>query len=460
VSRLVVVSNRVTRASGGATRAGGLAVGLLAALREAKGLWFGWSGEITEDPSDQPQLATSGGIAYATVDLSPQDYAEYYNGFSNAALWPLFHYRLDLTDFHRAYYRGYRRVNARFARILRDLLRPDDLIWVHDYHLIPLAEELRHLGVRNRMGFFLHTPFPSHQIMVALPNHREIVVAMSAYDVVGFQTATDLRTFTHYIMFETRGTFTDKGLIRAFGHTFHAGKFPIGIDVGNIESMAGSAPNPTEIERLKGSLRDRHLIIGVDRLDYSKGLVQRFKAFDLFLAENKEMRGKVVLMQIAPRSRKDVTQYSEIRQALEAEAGRINGAYAEFDWVPLRYLNRGFTRSMLASFFRHARVGLVTPLRDGMNLVAKEYIAAQDPEDPGVLILSRFAGAAEQRSSALIVNPYDEEQVAATLRRAIEMPRKERHERWKAAMDVVRRSDIDAWRGSFLRVLRRAPFST
>jgi trehalose 6-phosphate synthase len=460
VSRLVVVSNRVTKIRQGGAQAGGLVVGLAGALQEMGGLWFGWSGNIAENPSDEPQLSSSGGISYATVDLSTREYVEYYNGFSNATLWPLFHYRLDLMDLHRKNYRGYRHTNARFAKILANLLEPDDLIWVHDYHFIPLAEELRRLGVRNNMGFFLHTPFPSHQVMVVLPQHREIVAALSAYDVVGFQSAIDLRTFTHYVKFETRGVFQeDKHLIRAFRHVFYADKFPIGIDTANVEAMAKSPDNAARVERLTRSLGGRTLIIGVDRLDYSKGIVNRFHAFQLFLERNEDWRGKVVLLQIAPRTREEVSQYGEIRQELETEAGRINGALASFDWVPIRYLSRSFTRETLAAFFRQARIGLVTPLRDGMNLVAKEYVAAQNPANPGVLVLSRFAGAAEQLTNALIVNPYDEERVAATLGRALEMPRKERQARWKSTIDIIRRHDNEAWRRNFLRVLARAPFS-
>jgi trehalose 6-phosphate synthase len=460
MSRLVVVSNRVTKVQQGGAQAGGLAVGLLGALEEMGGVWFGWSGNVTEDPADEPRMSTSGGIAYATLDLSPEDYDEYYNGFSNSMLWPLFHYRQDLMEFHLSSYQGYRRANARFAKALKGLLEPDDLVWVHDYHMIPLAEELRRLGVRNKMGFFLHTPFPSHQVLVVLPQHREIVSALSAYDVVGFQSSIDLRTFSHYIRFETSGVFLDeRHLIRAFRRTFHANKFPIGIDTENIEAMAQSPDNAVRVERLVRSLRGRKLIIGVDRLDYSKGIVQRLHAFELLLARNPDWHNKVVFLQIAPPTREDVAHYSEIRHLLETEAGRINGEFAEFDWVPIRYLNRGFTRQTLSGFFRQACIGLVTPLRDGMNLVAKEYVAAQNPADPGVLVLSRFAGAAEQLTNALIVNPYDEERVAATLGRALEMTLKERQGRWRATMDVIRRHDIVAWRKNFLRVLNRAPFT-
>jgi trehalose 6-phosphate synthase len=226
-----------------------------------------------------------------------------------------------------------------------------------------------------------------------------------------------------------------------------------------VRAMAGAAGNQARVERLRQSLRGRDLIIGVDRLDYSKGLTQRFQAFEYLMEYHPEHRGQVVLLQIAPPSREEVAEYSEIREELQNEAGRINGRFAEFDWVPIRYLNRGFPRDALSAFFRHARVGLVTPMRDGMNLVAKEYFAAQSGSSPGVLVLSRFAGAAEQLTSALVVNPYDREMVAANLARALDMSLNERKGRWRTAMKSLRRHDISAWRRSYLRALQRAPYS-
>jgi len=309
-------------------------------------------------------------------------------------LWPLFHYRLDLMHYDRRNFTGYMRVNGRFARALNPMLRKSDLIWVHDYHLIPLADELRRLGCEQRMGFFLHTPLPALEILLALPRHEDLMRALSAYDLVGFHTVNDLSAFFDYIVLEAGGEVLPDGVVRAFGRTFRAGVFPVGLDAAEVAELAAQHDDSPERKRLATTLQERHLILGVDRLDYSKGLVARFRAFEKLLAADPRMHKKVTLMQIAPPSRGDVRDYAEIRRELETTAGHINGQYADFDWVPIRYLNKSFDRSELTCFYRMSRVGLVTPLRDGMNLVAKEFIASQGEQDPGVLVLSRFAGAA------------------------------------------------------------------
>jgi trehalose 6-phosphate synthase len=337
------------------------------------------------------------------------------------------------------------------------------MVWVHDYHLIPFGEQLRMIGMEHRMGFFLHTPFPAPELLVALPNHADIVRALCAYDVVGFHTATDLRCFINYIRYEVRGTVTerpnDEGyFINAFGRTLVARSFPISIDTEPLVALAKQAAHTRQTERLRESLVGRDLIIGVDRLDYSKGLPQRFESFHCLLENYPANRGHVSFLQIAPPSRSDVPEYIAIRKELETLSGHINGRFAEFDWVPIRYLNKSFTRRSLAGFFRVSAVGLVTPLRDGMNLVAKEYVACQDPEDPGVLVLSRFAGAAEELGDALIVNPYDIESVADALQRALTMPLEERKARYNAMMEVLRRNDISLWRENFVTALAGAPY--
>lgn len=458
MSRLVVVSNRVAAPKEGKASSGGLAVAILAALRKSGGIWFGWSGEVSNTPPEGLHLHRAGKLAYATVDLSAQDYEEYYNGFANSTLWPLFHYRLDLTVFTRQNFSGYRRVNALFARKLAPHVEADDLIWIHDYHLMPMGEELRRAGFTNRIGFFLHTPLPAPEILTALPEHETLIRGLCAYDLVGFQTETDLRAFHEYIVLEAKGELLDDGLVRAFGRTLRAGVFPIGIDTDNVVRQAEIAAKARQTERLKQSLGERKLIIGVDRLDYSKGIPARFQAFERLLEGYPANRGRVTMMQIAPPSRADVAEYIEIRQVLETLAGHINGRFAEFDWVPIRYLNKGFNRRTLTGFLRTARIGLVTPLRDGMNLVAKEYVASQDGEDPGILVLSRFAGAARELEAALIVNPYDVEGVADALQRALEMPLAERKERWEAMMKRVEANDVTAWQVAFVRALEAAPF--
>ena len=452
-NRTVVVSNRVAPIDEGRTAAGGLAVAVLAALRRSGGIWFGWSGEVVASPGETVHLTERGRLATATVDLGEDDYEAYYNGFANATLWPLFHYRVDLVDFERANYAGYRRVNADFARKLAGLLGPDDLIWVHDYHLIPLGEELRRLGIGNRIGFFLHTPVPPRELLATLPMHRELMRCLAFFDLVGVQTERDRVRLCGYLAGEADALLEERdggASVRAFGREFRVEAHPIGIDAAHVERSAAGTAHIRDVERLRVSLADRRLIIGVDRLDYSKGLPQRFDAFAHLLRARPGNRNRVSLMQIAPPTRGGVAEYSEIRRTLDTLAGHVNGEFADVDWVPIRYLNRSFSRRTLFGFLRLARVGLVTPLRDGMNLVAMEYLASQPPDDPGALVLSRFAGAAQYLPDALIVNPYDVEGVAEAIQAALAMPLGERRERWERSMRVLRSNSVEAWYERFL----------
>jgi len=458
MSRLVVVSNRVTTATGAkAATAGGLAVGLLAALREYGGIWFGWSGETAETATPMAKVSRGGKITYITLDLDPTEFDKYYGGFANRTLWPLLHYRLDLARFEREWYLAYRRVNKLFAEQLVPYLRDDDLVWIHDYHLIPMGQELRRLGVKARLGFFLHIPFPSPELFVALPRHGELVEGLCAYDLVGFQTATDLRNFHDYLYREGGGYVLEGGRIQAFGRTFVGKDFPIGIDTEDFARMATSPEALRSSTRLLKSLLGRHLIIGVDRLDYSKGITERLLAYEALLIQYPRQRGQVTFVQISAPSREAVPEYLDMRQQVEATTGRINGAFGEFDWAPIRYINRSFTRRTLSGFFRLSRIGLVTPLRDGMNLVAKEYVAAQDEENPGVLVLSRFAGAADDMDGALIVNPYDAEGTAEAIHKGLIMPLDERQDRWRRLIARVREHDIVRWRTDFVHALESIP---
>lgn len=447
--RLVIVSNRVSLPKKG-VQAGGLAVALRDALESKGGLWFGWSGEVAEGAVPPAKATTQGRISVVTTDLARQDYEEFYNGFSNSTLWPLFHYRLGLLEVSRKSYEGYLRVNAAFAAALAPMLRPDDVVWVHDYHLIPLGDELRRLGVINRIGFFLHTPFPVPELLVALPGHRRLVRAMCSYDQVGFQTQDDVRAFLGYVGGEIDGEVSADGHFSAFGRRGRAQAYPIGIDTRNFARLAARQADAPESRRLKESLHEQKLVLGVERLDYSKGLPQRFDAVEGLLENHPELRRKFAFMQIAAPSREEVARYRTLKRQLESAAGRINGRFSEFDWQPVRYINKSYTRSTLAGFYRAARVGLVTPLRDGMNLVAKEYVAAQPPDDPGMLVLSRFAGAARELKTALIVNPFDADEVADALAKALTMPLEERQRRWRAMMDVVEGNTVETWRNAFL----------
>ncbi len=456
--RLVVVSNRVTVATDKKARAGGLAVALQDALQDHGGLWFGWSGMVARKTREKPTVTKSGAVTYATIDLNRKDYNEYYNGYANRTLWPLFHYRLDLTAFSRQTSSGYLRVNALFADHLALLLKPKDLIWVHDYHLIPLAEHLRTAGFKQPMGFFLHTPFPAMEVLIALPGHRTLVQALCSYDLVGFQTANDMRAFLDYIVHEAHGKILGDHFIEAFGRIVRVEIFPIGIDTEAFIQAGLEAERSTATRRLRKHPEERTWIIGVDRLDYSKGIVMRFHAFERLLEAHSEYRGQVTLVQIAPPSRSEVPEYREIRHQLEAESGHINGRFADFDWLPINYLNKSFTRLELAAFYRSSRVGLVTPLRDGMNLVAKEYVAAQNPHDPGVLVLSRFAGAARELDAALLVNPFNYDSVADAIHRGLTMHMEERLKRWEAMMVVLRANTLTTWRDAFLDALGQAPY--
>lgn len=451
MSRLIVISNRVSKPKKDGAQ-GGLAVALSSALRENKGIWFGWSGEQVDKFTGQLRMEETQGVRTATVDLEAQDVDEYYNGYANRTLWPLFHYRIDLAEYERSFGAGYERVNNRFADTVSPLIEKDDLIWVHDYHLIPLAWDLRKRGHNNKMGFFLHTPWPPTRLLVALPHHERLVESLFSYDVVGFQTLEWLESFRHYCEKEMGGTIDGDDIIVGDKH-IKAIACPIGIDYQEFLDASNSEGAKHAFDKMNASLQDRTMIVGVDRLDYSKGLEERFAGLERFFEDNPDQLRKVVTVQIAPPSRGEVESYREIRSALDAQTGRINGRFAHVDWTPIRYANRGYPRTELAGIYRAAKVGLVTPLRDGMNLVAKEYIVAQDPEDPGVLILSRFAGAAHQLTEALLINPYSAEELSDAISTAIAMPLDERKARWQKMMDIIRDSDVIWWRKKFTSYL-------
>ncbi|HET9149649.1 MAG TPA: trehalose-6-phosphate synthase [Alphaproteobacteria bacterium] len=457
MARLVVVSNRMILPRERSSRAGGLAVALREALQREGGVWLGWSGKLAEAPSETPAIVTQGKVTFASIDLTRTDHAAHYVGYSNSTLWPLFHYRLGLLEFRRADLEGYLRVNAAFAKALAPLLQPDDVIWVHDYQLMTLGAELRRLGVANRIGFFLHIPFPATEVFTALPSHGVIARGLCAYDLVGFQTENDRRAFFDYLATETGATISSDGSFETLGLKSRAGVFPISIDTDAFAALALRGAQSPETGRLEDSLSGRALAIGVDRLDYSKGLPQKIDAYYELLERWPEHRSRVTFMQIAPVSRGEVAQYRTLRNAIDARAGRLIGRFAEFDWVPFRYLNKNFNRASLAGFYRASRVGLVTPLRDGMNLVAKEYVAAQDSDDPGVLVLSSLAGAAHELKAALIVNPFDVDEISEALHQALVMPLDERRSRHAAMMDVLRANTITTWRERFLAALEETP---
>ena len=453
MSRLVAVSNRISVPKRGAVP-GGLAVGLLSAMQARRGLWFGWDGETVETASDDPAVVRKDGITFASIDMDQAEYRDFYLGFCNGALWPLFHYFVDGFRFTDAHYEAYQRMNQRFARMLQPLLEPDDLIWVHDYHLLPLAQRLREAGLRQPIGLFLHIPFPNIEVLRVLPVYGELLQAMLAYDVLGFQTETDRDAFRGAVAYVWGPqALTDDESVTVGGRRVVTGVYPIGVDVDSIQREATDSLATDAVKRMIAGLLGRRLMIGVDRLDYSKGLVERFKAYERFLETHPENQNRVTFLQIAPLSRADVRAYAEIRRDLEQTTGRTNGRFAETDWTPIRYLNRNFPHDVLMGFMRSALVGIVTPVRDGMNLVAKEFVAAQDPADPGVLILSTLAGAARELGSAVMVNPYDTRGMAHAIQHAFNMPLAERRERHQAMLEVLRRNSISQWHTSFVNTL-------
>jgi trehalose 6-phosphate synthase len=454
--RIVVVSNRVAVPNRDAgVRAGGLEVVIGSFLKRNRGLWFGWSGRTVAKGEETVREARHGGVTFVTTDLSRGDFQEYYNGFANRMLWPILHYRLDLAEFSSRDMAGYLRVNEKFADCLQTVLRPDDVIWVHDYHLMPLAKALRDRGKNNKIGFFLHIPFPPRDMLTCLPKHERTILSLCHYDLVGFQTDNDADNFADYLREECRMPDRGPRTFVAGQRTMRIGVFPVGVEMNEFERLGRRAIKLGAVREVARSLADRSMIIGVDRLDYSKGLGLRVRAFEQFLASYPRWRGAVTYLQITPRSRSDIREYADMERRIDETVGRVNGHYGEASWTPIRYVNRPHSRTALAGLYRSSRAALVTPLRDGMNLVAKEYVAAQNPEDPGVLILSRFAGAAVECQAALLVNPYDQEAVAAAINDALSMPLEERRARQGALVKVLSENDVKDWGDRFISALMR-----
>jgi len=454
---LVVVSNRVAKARADEPIAGGLASALLPAVQSCGAIWVGSSGRLREAAHKDSfaEIEALGAGAIATVDLPAAYYRGYYEGFANSVLWPALHSRADLIRASLDDYRCYREVNAFMARGLLRFGRAHATYWIHDYHFLTLGAELRRLGVTRPLGFFLHTPWPTRCVMQGVPQHRDLVEAMLAYDLIGFQTEDDRRNFAAYVREELGHEVTDDMIasIASPRGVSRIGVFPIGIDADVFAARAAKAVTRREFGRLHASLQGVKLAIGVDRVDYSKGLENRIRAFDRMLATQPTLRGEVSLLQIAVPSRKQIPAYGQLHHDIATLVGEVNGRHGEVDWTPVRYVNRGYGQSTLAGFYREAKVGLVTPLHDGMNLVAKEYVAAQNPVDPGVLVLSEFAGAAKELDAAVLVNPHDIDGMAQALSRAFFMPVEERSERWSAMMAKLKANSVQKWFADFVAAL-------
>jgi trehalose 6-phosphate synthase len=454
----LLISNRVAEPSRGGAMPGGLAAALYAATDKNGAWWIGSSGKHPKDNSGEApiHMKTIGTGKLVTVDFPASLYRNFYNGISNSAIWPILHDRADLLHYDERFFHAYSEINDLMADAVARVAQPDALIWIHDYHFFMLGECLRRRGITNPIGFFLHTPFPTSSVLSCMPQHKQIMKSMAAYDLIGFQTGNDLLRFRDYATTELSATLIGQTTLRFGKDRVQIGVFPIGINVDHFAEAAERNLKTRRLNRMRLDLHDGSLVVGVDRLDYSKGLPLRFQSYEQFLTLYPDERKHVSFLQITPPTRSEVESYRRIRGELAAKAGDINARFGSVDWQVLRYVNESFSPDELAGFYRMSKVACVTPLRDGMNLVAKEYLAAQNPEDPGVLVLSKFAGAAQELNAALLVNPYDTEDVARSLRQALYMPHAERVERWETSMRVLRKADLQSWYDSFFVALRSA----
>ena len=453
--RLVVVSNRLPstlspngRVEEGAAPVGGLVTALSSALEQRGGLWVGWSGRMGDRSGESPSLEMQGRIQLAAIDLTRSENNLFYNGFCNRTLWPILHsFPFKMAVRHDSY-RSYVRTNRVYAKVVASLLKEDDTVWVHDFHLIPLGHELRKLGWKGKIGFFLHTPFPPSEVFTVMPWARQLLDMILDYNLFGVHTRGYLRNLFDSLADELDGVTIGNTFVSG-GRSLQAGAWPIGIDAEGFRKMAVARQESTTGSYVHEISPDHQIILGVDRLDYTKGIIQRLITFEHLLERYPALKGKVSLVQISAPSRSRVPEYVEERQQVDQLVGRINGRFSVAEWVPVRYLYRSIPQDELVAFYREAQVCLITPLRDGMNLVAKEFVASQG-DDPGVVVLSKFCGASETMKQALIVNPYDVETTAEAIHRALKMSRRERTSRWNSLMEDISTYTASAWSDSFL----------
>lgn len=465
--RLLVVSNRlpvvIGRQGDGwqiAPGSGGLVTALAPVMRQQQGVWIGWPGCGKEAPVEQllARFAEDNGYALAAVPLSEEEVEKYYRGFSNEALWPLFHDLLGFCRFSFENWQVYLDVNRRFSQVVTEHAGADDLIWVHDYQLIMVGEQLRALQMPQPLGYFLHIPFPAPDLFRRLPWKDELIRALLAYDLLGFQTLRDRRNFVNTASsllpgVEVLSRKRRCTLLRFEGRTVRVGNFPISIDFTEFDSQARSKEVEDAAWYLHENLRGRQLMLGVDRLDYTKGIPERFLAFERALEKYPELMTKISLLQLVVPSRTLVPDYQNLKQTLDQLAGRINARFGRPEWSPIHYIYRSLDRTQLLARYRTSEIALITPLRDGMNLVAKEYCASS-VENNGVLILSEFAGAADQLGrGALLVNPYDIDSTADAIYQAFTMEAGERRRRMRLLRNEIRRHDVHHWLDSFTQTL-------
>lgn len=460
--RLFIVSNRLP--SKGA--AGGLGTALGTAMEKNGGVWLGWSGEITEDKDSGQVLHTAqlGRTELVSVNLSQRDYDDYYLGV-NEGLWPTFHDMTELAIFKDEYFEGYERVNKMFASKLFPMLRDGDIVWIHDYHLILLAEELRRLNFERersgtqpidfRIGFFSHIPFPKPDSLVKIPQHERLMSAFCTYDLVGMQVQNDVKNFHQYMELHANGERLDDQRVKAFGKTVFTRHFPIGIDASQFSKLGASMTDRNDIMEMVRNEGSKYTLIGsAGRLDYTKNIDKGLKAYEKLLEQHPEWRNQVTLVQIASPSRGSIKAYQDTRAKVEELVEKINTTYGSSDRKPVLHIPDVLPHDAMGDFFRALKVGAVIPKKDGMNLVAKEFLAAQNREDPGVLVLSSGAGASEQLTKAVIVDPDDTDAMAEAFNTALTMPLEVRRTCHEALLNNVKTEDLQWWRDSYLDALK------
>lgn len=464
--RLIIVSNRLpvvlSKKEGewhAVPGSGGLVTALAPVLKDRGGLWIGWSGteEIDEKGVNEAleDATRESGFTLKPVMLSSKEIEKFYFGFSNEIIWPQFHDLLGRCNFDPSYWPYYQKVNRKFAKVIQENLTSNDYIWVHDYHLTAAAQELRALGVKNKIGFFLHIPFPPLDIFMKLPWRFQLLRSLLDYDLIGFQTMRDLRNFKQCVSALIKEiSFHGKGQVVTlkFGdHVMRVGAFPISIDFNEFANLALDAKVAERARQIKAQEPDMQIILGIDRLDYTKGIPERLKAFGNALQRYPQLRSKVSLLLVVVPSRDQIAEYQILKDRIERLVSEINGLFAHVAWTPIHYFFRSLDRKELVAHYRAADIVLITSLKDGMNLIAKEYCAA-NVENNGIVILSEFAGAtAEMQDAALLVNPHDIEGVADAIYSSFIMSRPQRQKRMKKLRARIKRHDIYRWLNSFLK---------
>jgi trehalose 6-phosphate synthase len=461
--RLVIASNRlpfVFKKSGNNYKieagSGGLVTALAPVLKDRGGLWVGWPGtfELSDISTSLKAASKKAGYTMKAVQMTEEEVQKYYRGFSNEVIWPLFHDLQSYCNFDPDYWISYKLINKRFASVLKKTTRPKDFIWVHDYHLMCVAKYLREINLKNKLAFYLHIPFPPLDIFSKLPWRTEILLSLLSYDLIGFQSMRDRRNFVQCLKVFIKGIIIEGGgqVINAIsgGRSIKIGNFPISIDYNEFSTLARSKAVANQAWFIHEDIPNSKIILGIDRLDYTKGITYRLWAFQKLLATHPELHRKVTLIQVVVPSRRNIPMYQELKLEIEQLVSEINGQYTRSGWVPIHYIYRSLPRQELLAYYRTGEIALITPLKDGMNLIAKEYCAS-NIEKSGSIILSEFAGAAAQmRENVILVNPYNIDEVSNAIYAAITMNLETRKNRMIRLQQSIQKYDIYWWLNSFL----------